>query len=88
MPEQNDKIQLLQQELSKMRSSMETALANKNQTLIDEIITKSITSNTKPATPENFYNDVEKHAIDLEADHPKAALIVREIMSTLHSLGI
>ncbi len=88
MSEQEDKIQALQQKLSEMRSSMETALANKNQTLFDEIITKVMTSDSQPDTKDDFYNDVEKHAIDLEADHPKAASVVREIITTLHSLGI
>ncbi len=88
MSDSKERIKALQQQLSEMRASMEAALANKNETLLDQIITKSLESNSNSAVDDDFYNEIEKHAIDLETDHPKAASLVREVMSTLNSLGI
>ena len=61
---------------------------HKNKALLDQIMTNIVNPSSNSSTQDDFYGEMEKHAVDLETEHPKAASLVREIVSTLNSLGI
>lgn len=77
----------LKQSIAQVRTLMQAALDSKERDLLSDLMTK-IGEDHHDAVDDDLKDELDRKAVDFEAEHPKLAGAVREVMDALNKLGL
>ncbi|WP_439135175.1 DUF4404 family protein [Pseudomaricurvus sp.] len=93
--DQTETTEQLKASISEVKKLMTTALDSKQRDLLGGILesmggghSEPPVEITEPETIESYGEQLDEHAVEFEAEHPRLARAIREVMDLLGKMGV